>query len=529
MRLIVKVLAEGAPVSDLLALVSKESGVDITAHRDVADDKVVLCGPARPLHDLLSDIAALFNDIWLHTTSADGHDHYSLTRNRQAREYETALAQDIRDRMKRQLDAFIARAKSPEPYAYESYRVAAQLLGLLSDDQRNQLLQRRSLNLVFGNLSTIEQRTARQGVSALYDADAAAAKKNDAGYQRPPSSELEESGIRFQIQSAASDDAGKRLHLFLTVGAAYSEDFGALDDRIPWLLPSHGDPFTRKPVLQQTSIPTKGQIDSIINENAQPASIIVSLEALSAKSGVSIVADYYRSRPAPLPTVDPFLVEADSEARRSLDQFGKSQPILWWVHDKTLLVRSRNWYTQRMVEVPDRWLLDLQKQITSQQGAPTYRDLIKLTELTQSQLAGLHGPDGADNNIGILGPGTDENTLGGLLELLAIYKAQYGTNLKQPIQGLPASEEDIKRATITFDEIALEDRNLVAAFIQAQPNPVSAAASGSEFLTRLTRGAPQKNQPGAISLIWTMGKYLLTLPTVPVTDRGYRLEVVVTK
>lgn len=525
----VRILAEGAPVGDLLALISKETDADLAAHRDVADDKVILCGPAKPLRDLLSDIAALFNDTWLHTKSADGLDHYSLTRNRIAREYETALALDVRDRMKRQLEAFVARARSPEPYAYESYRVAAQLLGLLSDEQQNQLLQRRSLNLVFGNLAAPEQVTARQAVNALYDADAVAAQKNSAAYQRPPNSELEDSGVRFQIQSAAPEDSGKRLHLFLIIGAAYSEDFGALDDRIPWLLPSHGDPFTRKPIQQPTSIPTKGQIDSIIGDNWLPASIIGRLEALTAKSGVSIVADYYRSRPAPLPTVDPFPLEAADEARRSLDQFGKSQPILWWVHDETLLVRSRNWYTQRIYEVPDRWLLGLQKQIAQQHGLPAYRDVIKLTELTQSQLAGLHGRDSADNNIGILGAGTDENTLGGLLELLAIYKAQYGTNSKQLIQKLPASDEDLRRATITFDEIAPENRNLVTSFIQAQPNPVSVAAGGREFLTRLTRTAPEKNQPGAISLMWTMGQYQLMLPNFPVTDRGYKLEVALTK
>ena len=527
----VRILAEGTPLSDLLVLVSTQAGVNLTADRDVADDKVIICGPARPLHDLLADIAALFNDTWLHSTTADGRDHYSLTRNRSARAYEDALAQDIRDRMKRQLHAYIARAKSPEPYAYESYRVAAQLLGLLSDDQLTQLLQHRSLNLVFGNLAAAEQVTARLAVNALYDGDAAAAKKNDAAYQRPPDSELESGGLRFQIQNVAptnESDSGKHLHLFLIVGTAYSEDFGALDDRIPWLLPSHGDPFTRKPVLQLTSVPTKAQIDAIFNDNTLPTSIIAHLEALSAKSGVSIVSDYYRCRPAPLPTVDPFPVEADVEARRSLDQLGKSQPILWWVHDNgTLLVRNRNWYTQRMYEVPDSWVLDLQKRITLQKGVPGYRDVMKLTELTQSQLSGLHGQDSPDNTIGILGQGTDENILGGLPELLAIYKAQYGSNSRLPIQNLPASDQELKRATITFDDVSPENRYLITAFIQAQPNAATVATSGEGFTTRLTRSVLQKDQPGSgtVLLTWTMGQYLLTLPIFPLADRGYKVEV----
>jgi hypothetical protein len=523
----VRILAEGTPVSDLLALLSTKTGLDLTAHRDVADDKVIICGPTRPLSDVLSDLAALYNDTWIHTKTADGLDHYLLTRNRFAREYEITLALDIRNRMIKQLDAYIARAKSPEPYNYEVYRVAAQVLGLLSDEQKEQFLQRKSLNLPFGSLAPSEQLTAKQAVNSLYDADAAAADKTNTPYSRPPDSDLQQSGLRFLIQNVGSDAVEKHMHLFLTIGAAYSEDFGTLDDRIPWLLPSHGNPYTRKPVLSSSTIPSVTQIDLAMKDSAHTNAYIARLEALSEKSGMPLVADYYRCRPAPLPTVDPFRVTANEPARQALDQVGKSRPILWWIRGNTLLLRSRNWYTRRLYEVPDRWVLDLQKRVALQHGVPTYGDVIRLTELTQAQMAGLHGqngPESSENTDGILGPGTDEFSLSGLPELLAIYKAQYGANSRMPVPKFQTNEPDLRRATITFDDLLAGYNYLVPAFIQAQPNAVSAAESGEAFTTSLTRGAPPT--PGAASLLltWTKGMYLLSLPEFPLSDRNYRTE-----
>ena len=47
----------------------------------------------------------------------------------------------------------------------------------------------------------------------------------------------------------------------------------------------------------------------------------------------------------------------------------------------------------------------------------------------------------------------------------------------------------------------------------------------------MQEGAPQKNQHGAgpLSLTWTMGQYLLTLPVFPLRGRGYKLEMEVVR
>ena len=68
----VAVHAEGIPVSDLLVLLGRKTGVSLKADPYVADDKVAAFSPARSLRSTLLDLAALFNDTWEEAPLADG-------------------------------------------------------------------------------------------------------------------------------------------------------------------------------------------------------------------------------------------------------------------------------------------------------------------------------------------------------------------------------------------------------------------------------------------------------------------------
>jgi hypothetical protein len=287
----------------------------------------------------------------------------------------------------------------------------------------------------------------------------------------------------------------------------------------------HGNPYTRKPISAFASIPDASQTASVTN--APSLSWVERLQALSAQTGVPILADYYRCQSPPLPTVDPFPVENGYPARLALDQMGKAQSALWWVQGKTLLLRRRNWYTQRLYEVPDRWVLQLQKHLATQKGNPTYGDVFKLMELTQAQMAGLRVADVPNGSIGILGEGTNETSVIGLPELLAIYKAQYASIARTPVPDLPTNEADTRRATLTYNELPVGLRSLVAAFIQAQRNPGLLAESGEPFFTRLTRNSLQTGQMSYahLALTWTEGNYALSLPTILVDDHRDKTEV----
>src|ERR1051326_5767605 len=62
----ITVAAEGIPVGELLAAISRKTGLALRADPAVADDKVIVFGPQRTLRAVLTDIGALYNDSWRH-------------------------------------------------------------------------------------------------------------------------------------------------------------------------------------------------------------------------------------------------------------------------------------------------------------------------------------------------------------------------------------------------------------------------------------------------------------------------------
>jgi hypothetical protein len=94
----VKVTVEGLPVGDVLSLLAAKTGVPLAASRETADDKVVVFGLARPLREVLADLAALFNDRWERHKTADHSDRYVLTRDLAAQQCEAGLTRDNRSR-----------------------------------------------------------------------------------------------------------------------------------------------------------------------------------------------------------------------------------------------------------------------------------------------------------------------------------------------------------------------------------------------------------------------------------------------
>jgi hypothetical protein len=88
----VKVTCPGLAVGELLDQLSAKTGAKLRADKAIADDKVTLFCPTRPLKDTLNDLAALFHDEWHHIRTADGEDRYILLRTRQSTEYEQSLS-----------------------------------------------------------------------------------------------------------------------------------------------------------------------------------------------------------------------------------------------------------------------------------------------------------------------------------------------------------------------------------------------------------------------------------------------------
>src|SRR5205085_1930126 len=99
-------------------LLSEKTGISMSVSPETADDKVIVFGPARPLREVLGDLAALFNDRWERHQLKDGSARYVLTRDLPARQYEAALAHAVTTHMMAQLAEQVrALDETPEQLA----------------------------------------------------------------------------------------------------------------------------------------------------------------------------------------------------------------------------------------------------------------------------------------------------------------------------------------------------------------------------------------------------------------------------
>ena len=104
----IRVSVEGLPVSDLLAQLAAKTGVALAAEPDIGDDKVIVFGPARPLRDLLADLAALFNDRWESKRTRDGEIRYRLYRTVAARQLEATFARRTTEQQMARLERLVS-------------------------------------------------------------------------------------------------------------------------------------------------------------------------------------------------------------------------------------------------------------------------------------------------------------------------------------------------------------------------------------------------------------------------------------
>jgi hypothetical protein len=183
LKQIVAIHAEGIPVGDLLALLSRKTGVTLGAEAYVADDKVLAFSPARPLRATLLDLAALSNDTWQQTPLPDGKMRYTLVRGLKAQRYEDDLEQQVTVRLKALLDAQVKaldeteqqRAQRPATdlirrnleHPSTHGKQATRLYGQLSRAQKDRLFATGFLNISFASSTPAQQAMAREAFAEV--------------------------------------------------------------------------------------------------------------------------------------------------------------------------------------------------------------------------------------------------------------------------------------------------------------------------------------------------------------------------
>ncbi|MCW3100308.1 MAG: hypothetical protein JWL77_5926 [Chthonomonadaceae bacterium] len=406
----VAVHAEGIPVGDLLDLLSRKTGVSLKADPYVADDKVVVFSPSRPLRATLVDLAALFNDTWEEAPLTDGKMRYTLVRRFKAQRYEDDLEQQVITRMKALLDAQVKAldeteqefAKRPATdrirqnleHPSTHGRQATRLYGQLSPEQKDTLFADGFLNISFASSSPAQQAMAREAfgeVITTLKAIDAAQRVNfpEVHIVIDPPEMLMRHGLRFRLTH--TNNAGLSAEVLQVIlGANTYMTMGSFESADKWLLPAHGNPYLPKEKLNTAELPEpKSVLEAAKNPNW-----IDRLRALAEAEHIPILSDYYRS-PALLHDLSAAPAARPGEPAlapevAALDTLCRPAGFLWWRRSSTLLMRKRDWYTQRRYEVADRWVRGLQQRLQKQKSLPTYSDLCQLLDLTRRQISGLN-------------------------------------------------------------------------------------------------------------------------------------------
>ncbi|MCW3054499.1 MAG: blaR0 [Chthonomonadales bacterium] len=405
----VSIAAEGIPIRDLLALLTQKTGVLLKADDYVADDKIILFTPSRPLRDILDDIAALYNDTWLAGPTQDNKNFFRLVRLRDARDYEDGLSQDMNRKMLAQMDAQIkALQETPQELARrpvsdpirvalstEDGRLGTSIFALLTESQRTQLMENWRTQISVALLSPAQKKP----LEPLFFGDKFKPElHNGLVLDQIPREEMDKHKMRFNLIGSQGN-----ISVYLTAPIGFNMQVSEFSAGAKFLLPPHGNPYTGKAVRDAAELPDPKAV-----AESQGATWIDRLHAFATKTGTPILADFYRSRPVHAADGEPNV--SNDPAFQALDGLNRPNGYLWWNHGKSLLLRKRDWYSQRLYEVPDRWVETVGKRVTAHKDAITYADVLSLSDLSLDQIIGLSGS---------LGLHTDREMLCGVREMLA--------------------------------------------------------------------------------------------------------------
>lgn len=408
-----KIEAEGVAVSDLLAVLSEKTGVVFTSRGIVADEKVVLFGPRRPVRETLSDLAALLNATWKPERTSTGGMRYVLELGTAAQRYEQKLARARLDALIAQVDAHVrALGEAPEQLAKRPSndltrrllsdpqgRLSAEFFSLLSPAQREQLFTRRRLNVSFDALNRPQQDGLRRIWTMVLDAEMAyfASPEGMANGSmatiRRKTEDIERGFLRMRVQRIGGNALiGMFAGGFPIATEAVMSETGRpgfstsgwpiyfVPGKDTWLLPPHGNPYTGEPVSRD---PLPQALELGPQKNW-----ISTLRALAEKTGKPVLSDFYRMPPVAAPPDIP-ANENTGAGVASLDHVCRSPGYLWWLRGGSLLCRKRDWFDQRPHEIPDRWLSNVARELGGEHRL-TIAVIRQVLRLSPEQTAGLH-------------------------------------------------------------------------------------------------------------------------------------------
>lgn len=197
-----------------------------------------------------------------------------------------------------------------------------------------------------------------------------------------------------------------------------------------------------------------------------------------------------------------------------MDDLGRPAGYLWWSRAGTLFFRKRDWFEQRLYEVPDRWLARTAAGLVSRGGRPFRSDTLRAAELTSAQLSGLQSLFEGEFT-------QDEDAVAGLAELLALLKAAPLADGALP--EFSVGRQPGRPADVTARTLVSRQRPLLAAFLETRDHPVS-PEDLADFRASLghfpdPEGATARPDRIRVRLEWSLGTEVSRPFSVPLPLR----------
>ena len=504
---------EGLPVTELLSLLSEKTGVGLSVEQDIGEEKVVVFNAARPLRDILLDLARLFHNAWERIEDKGLAPRYRLCRSTRSRAYEDGLAQNTTRRILAQLQAQVrALNESPERLAKRpetdpirtnlsdpKTRLGTLLYGALSPSQQSTLLSRHVCFVRFSDLTPLDQTAVRNMFAGFIAENHAMIQGLQerhpgaiVGNHRLEQEDLNSDSIRFFVDGGVSS---KMIAFSLTGDLMTAGAIATFDKSVRYLLPIHGNPYTGKTLGAHHSLPDPKAVAIAMREKEW----LDKLHALAEASGIPVMADFYRAKGEEKLREDPATAIAPkdlADAVNVLDQLSGTHGSLWWTSGTTLLLRTRAWYETRRYEIPDRWLLDVSKHLQGQRGIPTYADVLRLLELTPEQMYGLQSgfyyEGGSESSFSSPAFEKELWATRSLLELLRDNASPRGNDVPVPTWedlGKHGADKTLEQVILTYDTLTPRQRGLIPMYLQTQPHQYTPEQS-TDFFALLYR--PEK-------------------------------------
>jgi hypothetical protein len=545
----VRVEAEGISISELLARVSEVTGLPLRASREVAEEKVIVFGPARSLREILQDIAALLGAEWQERSEKDASPYYLLEKRPAARKRETTLADSVIDQMFQKMEEQIrALRESPQEFArrpeHDSIRhflsqpdgkarQATEFYASLNRRQRWEIFERGQVRSFYANLPPAWQAMSQRELTAWRKASeerkdeiifSTALMAVSKPRETPPDLEIKFDWRNYGVASL-------EFHPGFVV-------FAILRAELP-RLPRHGNPFTGEPLPTDAALPVVPLIETA--DADVKADWIARLRRLSETANVPIVADYYRLRCAPdaiPPGKTP--TKPATDALAALDAFSQREDCLWWIRGRTLLFRKTDWYERRLYEPSDHWLTDITRSIAERDGWSTYADVLRLKDLTQRQIIGLAALNEDRRGWLPYALSTPTEKLAGISELLNILRVRVvptgRSNSPVLLQDSSAANygQALEQSTLRYTDLTSYQQQLLFPFLAAQRQSLQEGPQEGIFSCWITAYPPEQGDRGyryqRVTIHWraagrTRDDYEISLPLTLPDDRRDRTKI----